>query len=278
VLPEVDGRIFTRAISFKAPAGALLASQFAQTRHEPEPSRVAFVAQLAANWAGLRRKANLEKSLALILSDYPARRGRGGYAIGLDTQASMEAIVEALSVADYDVGETKPPSDLMRALEDSRHRARLPLEEISPPVRRIAAGVHRRGANRLGRARARLRLSRRRLSFLLLRVRQLVIALQPDRGARAARRETYHDAEAPPRHYYVAFYLWLRHRRAIDVLIHLGTHGTLEWLPGKSAMLGEDCAPEAVLGPTPLIYPFIINDPAKPRRPSGAPARSPSAI
>ena len=87
--------------------------------------------------------------------------------------------------------------------------------------------------------------------------------MQPDRGARARRRETYHDADAPPRHFYVAFYLWLRHRRAIDALIHLGTHGTLEWLPGKSAMLGEDCAPEAVLGPTPLIYPFIVNDPGE---------------
>ena len=67
----------------------------------------------------------------------------------------------------------------------------------------------------------------------------------------------------PPRHAYVAFYLWLRHIRKVDALIHLGTHGTLEWLPGKSAMLGEDCAPEAVLGPTPLIYPFIVNDPGE---------------
>ena len=143
VLPEVDGRIFTRAISFKAPAGALLASQFAQTRHAPDPSRIGFVAELAANWAGLRRKANREKSLALILSDYPARRGRGGYAIGLDTQASVEAIVEALSAADYDVGETEPPRDLMRALEDGRHHARLSLDEY----RRLFEGLPREFAN-----------------------------------------------------------------------------------------------------------------------------------
>ena len=101
------------------------------------------------------------------------------------------------------------------------------------------------------------------LHFSCIGTGKLVIALQPDRGARAERRETYHDADAPPRHFYVAFYLWLRHRAPIDALIHLGTHGTLEWLPGKSAMLGEDCAPEVVLGPTPLIYPFIVNDPGE---------------
>ncbi len=263
VLPEVDGRIFTRAISFKAPAGALLASQFAQTRHAPEPSRIAFVAELAANWAGLRRKANREKSLALILSDYPARRGRGGYAIGLDTQASVEAIIEALRAADYDVGESKPPRDLMRALEDGLYSARLSLGDY----RRLFEELPREFANAVrsawGEPEQDLDSRDGAFHFSCFESGKLVIALQPDRGARAQRRETYHDADAPPRHFYVAFYLWLRHRRAIDALIHLGTHGTLEWLPGKSAMLGEDCAPEAVLGPTPLIYPFIVNDPGE---------------
>ena len=263
VLPEVDGRIFTRAISFKAPPGALLASQFAQTRHEPDPSRIAFVAELAANWAGLRRKANREKSLALILSDYPARRGRGGYAIGLDTQASVEAIVGALSAVDYEVGQTKPPRDLMRALEDGRHHARLPLDDY----RRLFEDLPRDFANAVRDAWGEPEQDEAHrdgaFHFSCFESGKLVIALQPDRGARALRRETYHDADAPPRHGYVAFYLWLRHRRAIDALIHLGTHGTLEWLPGKSAMLGEDCAPEAVLGPTPLIYPFIVNDPGE---------------
>ncbi len=96
VLPEVDGRIFTRAISFKEEAPLRLAAEFSETRHAPERSRIDFVAELASNWARLRRKPNQEKSLALILSDYPARRGRGGYAIGLDTEASVHEIVSAL--------------------------------------------------------------------------------------------------------------------------------------------------------------------------------------
>ncbi len=92
---------------------------------------------------------------------------------------------------------------------------------------------------------------------------KLVLAFQPDRGARAERRESYHDCEAAPRHAYVAFYLWLRSTRHIDAMIHLGAHGTLEFLPGKSVMLAADCAPEALLGPTPLVYPFIVNNPGE---------------
>ncbi|MGE0235615.1 MAG: cobaltochelatase subunit CobN [Methylocystis sp.] len=109
--------------------------------------------------------------------------------------------------------------------------------------------------------------------FSCLEAGKLVVALQPDRGARTDRYETYHDIQRPPRHAYVAFYLWLRHVRNIDALIHLGAHGTLEWLPGKSVMLSERCAPEVVLGPTPLIYPFIVNDPgeaAQAKRRTGA--------
>ena len=99
--------------------------------------------------------------------------------------------------------------------------------------------------------------------FSCLEAGKLIVALQPDRGARTERYENYHDVQRPPRHAYVAFYLWLRHVRKIDALIHLGAHGTLEWLPGKSVMLSDACAPEVVLGPTPLIYPFIVNDPGE---------------
>ncbi len=85
----------------------------------------------------------------------------------------------------------------------------------------------------------------------------------PIAGDAAARRADYHDTALPPRHGYIAFYIWLRDVERIDALIHLGTHGTLEWLPGKAVALGASCAPEAVLGPVPVIYPFIVSDPGE---------------
>ncbi|QGM96126.1 cobaltochelatase subunit CobN [Methylocystis parvus] len=302
VLPEVDGRIFTRAISFKETAERG-AAELNEPRHAPDTSRIAFVADLAANWARLRRKPNSEKSLALILSDYPARRGRGGYAIGLDVEASVAEIVAALREADYsldsqpslraegeviqcdNISAAKRPSlfsferkneecrPIIRALEDATHVIDIPVADYRAwlsdlPAEFVATisetwGAPHNDPSVIGDA----------FRFSCIVGGNLLIALQPDRGARTARYETYHDMQRPPRHAYVAFYLWLRHAWKIDALLHLGAHGTLEWLPGKSVMLSETCAPEAVLGPTPLIYPFIVNDPgeaAQAKRRTGA--------
>jgi len=300
VLPEVDGRIFTRAISFKEEAPLRLAAEFSETRHAPERSRIDFVANLALNWARLRLKPSAEKSLALVLSDYPAKRGRGGYAIGLDAQASVNEIVSALQEAGYDVGasptsplrgevasrsdagggdapqyEASPHPGLlrsptlpikgrvMRALEDGYQAIRFPLADYLTLLRALPAAFVASVNDAWGTAQDDPAVVDGAFRFSCLEYGKLVVALQPDRGARTERYETYHDIQRPPRHAYVAFYLWLRHARKIDALIHLGAHGTLEWLPGKSVMLSEACAPEVVLGPTPLVYPFIVNDPGE---------------
>jgi len=263
VLPEVDGRIFTRAISFKVEAPQRRASEFSELRHAPDRSRVDFVADLAANWARLRRTENKDKSLALVPSDYPARRGRGGYAIGLDAQASAFAIVGALKDAGYDLGETAPPQELMRALEDGAHTASVLLEDYLAWFAALPEDFRSRVAAAWGNPSQDPSCREGAFRFSCIELGKIAIALQPDRGTRAERRETYHDVDLAPRHSYVAFYLWLRHVRRIDALVHLGTHGTLEWLPGKSVMLAADCAPEAVLGPTPVVYPFIVNDPGE---------------
>jgi cobaltochelatase CobN len=275
VLPEVDGRIFTRAISFKEEAPLRLAAEFSETRHAPEQSRIDFVADLALNWARLRRKPNKEKSLALILSDYPARRGRGGYAIGLDAEASVHEIVAALIDEGYDIGAARAVCDgrVIRALEDVTHAIDIPLANYRAWIAALPADFVTSVNDAWGAPQDDPAAVDGAFRFSCLEAGKLVVALQPDRGARAERYETYHDIQRPPRHAYVAFYLWLRHARKIDALIHLGAHGTLEWLPGKSVMLSDACAPEAVLGPTPLIYPFIVNDPgeaAQAKRRAGA--------
>ena len=269
VLPEVDGRIFTRAISFKEKAQGFARSEFDAPRHAPEPSRVAFVAALAANWARLRRKPNAEKALALILSDYPARRGRGGYAIGLDAEASAHAIVAALEGAGYDVGGALElhagggELGLIRTLEEGRRFAELSLSRYRALFTELPENFACSVEARWGAPQDDPACVDGVFRFSCIESGKLVLAFQPDRGARTERRESYHDCEAAPRHAYVAFYLWLRSTRHIDAMIHLGAHGTLEFLPGKSVMLAADCAPEALLGPTPLVYPFIVNNPGE---------------
>ena len=96
-----------------------------------------------------------------------------------------------------------------------------------------------------------------------VRLGKLIVAVQPDRGDAFSRKGDYHNLNLPPRHAYVAFYFWLTRKEKVDAIIQLGAHGTLEWLPGKAVALSESCAPEVLLGPTPVIYPFIVNNPGE---------------
>jgi len=151
----------------------------------------------------------------------------------------------------------------MRELEEKAHAISFPLGDYLPLLSTLPASFVATVNDAWGAPQDDPAVVDGAFRFSCLEAGKLIIALQPDRGARTERYESYHDVQRPPRHAYIAYYLWLRHVRKIDALIHLGAHGTLEWLPGKSVMLSETCAPEAVLGPTPLIYPFIVNDPGE---------------
>ncbi|MDR3493552.1 MAG: cobaltochelatase subunit CobN [Ancalomicrobiaceae bacterium] len=266
VLPEIDGRIISTAISFKARLAPDPDFEFSAEVHAPDAAQVSHVADLAAAWVQLRAKPRASRRLAAILSNYPAKAGRTGYAVGLDTAASVRAIAKVLADAGYTVGGL--PEDIIAALEDrsgvaARVTARLGLPEyrelfaaLSKTFRDSVVAAH--GAPEADDA-----VEGGAFALPILRAGRLIVALQPDRGAAAARKSDSHDTNRPPRHAYVAFYLWLRHVEAIDALIHVGTHGTLEWLPGKTVALDAASAPRAVLGPVPIVYPFIVNNPGE---------------
>ena len=91
----------------------------------------------------------------------------------------------------------------------------------------------------------------------------IAVGIQPARGYNIDPAASYHDPDLPPPHNYLAFHAYLRGRFAADAIIHMGKHGNLEWLPGKSLALSEECFPEACLGPLPHLYPFIVNDPGE---------------
>jgi cobaltochelatase CobN len=272
VLPEMDGRMITAAISCKAESPRSAAFEFTRLMHRPIASRVAFVADLAAHWVRLRKTAPAKRRIACILSDYPGRGGREGYAVGLDTPASVTAIANALRGAGYGVRDLPSSDTMMAALTSSvgatlslaAYRAllaALPRDFADPVVRQWGDPAHD------------VAVADGVFVFKLIQSGNLTLALQPDRGARADRKGQYHDTALPPCHAYIAFYLWLRHHIDVHAIVHCGTHGTLEWLPGKSVAMDQSCAPEALLGPTPLIYPFIVNNPgeaAQAKRRTGA--------
>ena len=278
VLPEMDGRIVTAAISCKAESPRSDTLEFSRLLHRPLPSRVAFVADLAVAWLKLRRMPPAARRVALVLSDYPGKLGREAYAVGLDTPASVTAIVADLGAAGYTTGPLPPTADLMRALTTAQASGGLratsfPLADYRARLDALPASFKASLIAHWGDPGDDPSLIDDAYPFRILQAGHIAIALQPDRGRHAARKAEYHDTARPPCHAYVAFYLWLRHHVEIDALVHCGTHGTLEWLPGKPVALDESCAPEALLGPTPLIYPFIVNNPgeaAQAKRRNGA--------
>jgi cobaltochelatase CobN len=264
VLPELDGRLLSRAISFKAEDNFDSRLEFANVRHAPCPDRIAFVARQAARWAALAGTPRFERRLALALSDYPARDGRAGYAVGLDTAESVIQIIKLLRAEGYDTGARDwCAADVEALLAGRADRLEIPLATYATWLKALPPTLQSEIESAWGDAAADPSVKDGAFALPILKAGKLSIFLQPDRGSLHERKSGYHDTSVPPRHTYVALYAWLREQTKIHALIHLGTHGTLEWLPGKALALSNQCWPEAVLGPLPVIYPFIVNNPGE---------------
>ena len=160
-LPEIDGRILTRAISFKEPSPRDAQTEFAAVAHRPLADRVEFTAELARRWASLRRKPPSDKRLACVLPDYPARGGRTGYAVGLDTPASAVVISETLRAAGYDVACGLDAPSLIAALAEGPLQATLTLGRIRGRACFDPGGLPAIFVRRVGQPRRRSRRDRR---------------------------------------------------------------------------------------------------------------------
>ena len=305
-LPEVDGRIMTRAISFKAAGRYDEATQCSIVEPQPEPCRVAFVIDLAANWIKLRRKPAAERKVAIILANYPNRDGRIGNGVGLDTPAGVIEALKAMRAAGYavdDVPESgdaliarllKGPTNALPSTADVqiplpqggggsgwRKRAKafssetvaslsLTLPRVGGGDLALAADDYRELARvpdgvaaRWGSAEQDPHCIDGAFRLPLVQLGNVYVGIQPARGYNIDPVQSYHDPALVPPHNYLAFYTYLREVAGIDAIVHFGKHGNLEWLPGKALALSEACYPEAMLGPLPHLYPFIVNDPGE---------------
>jgi cobaltochelatase CobN len=274
-LPEVDGRIVTRAVSFKGLAYRCPHTEVDVVRYQPDAERIDFVAELSRRWCRLRRIGNGEKKLALVLANYPMSEGRIGNGVGLDTPASVVAILQMLRDEGYRVeevpedggalinrltqGVTNDPGmrDLRPALQS------LALDDYLASFARLPADVRDALNARWGPPERDPTVRRGRFMIAGWRCGRVFVGIQPARTREAGDYASYHDADLVPPHAYLAFYFWLRHVFGIDAIVHVGKHGSLEWLPGKSVALGESCWPDLTLGPMPHLYPFIVNDPGE---------------
>ncbi|AUB34736.1 cobN, cobaltochelatase CobN [Nostoc flagelliforme CCNUN1] len=291
-LPEVDGRIITRAVSFKAVQTRNPHLETDVVIYEPVSDRIEFVAKLAANWAHLRSKPPQERRIALILANYPNRNGRLANGVGLDTPASCVEILQALHQAGYEV--ENPPAqgdELIQRLTDGvtndpEGREWLPVHQsVSwedyqqyfaslPPA--VQQGISERwgighGAWGMGHGKkgdegnnqCPMPNAQCPIPISGIQLGNVFVGIQPARGYDNDPSLNYHAPDLEPTHAYLAFYYWVRECFGADAVVHVGKHGNLEWLPGKSVALSSNCYPEVAFGALPHLYPFIVNDPGE---------------
>ncbi len=252
VMPELDGRLPAPAISFKAAELAIPELQFALPRHVPYAPGIARTADLAAAWARLGGTPRGERRIALVLSDYPGAPGQIGHAVGLDALASTAAILAVLAAAGYHTRHC----DLVAALTVAPPQALLTLAEYRELFAALPAALRVQIIAAWGEPSVPITLR-------LAQCGNIAVCVEPDRGSGLDRKASYHHPDLPPSHAYVGFQLWRRYVFDAHAILHLGAHGAMEWLPGKSVALSETCAPAALLGPTPVIYPYIVNNPGE---------------
>ncbi|TKW78689.1 MAG: cobaltochelatase subunit CobN, partial [Bradyrhizobium icense] len=257
VLPEVDGRLFAGVVSFKSAAERDPDLQFAHLAHRPDDGRVAAVVARVAAWRRLAEKPVSEKRPAIVLSNYPGRPHQIAHAVGLDALASVEALLSDLGAAGFEVeparalGDVLLKRELTWSIADYRAALSCLPHTLQDDLVRAWGAPENDPSCRSS-----------EFHFAAIRCGKAIIAVQPERGDVRNRDADYHDLARTPRHAYVAFYLWLR-QQGIDAVVHMGAHGTLEWLPGKSVALSSSCWPDALIGDLPVIYPFIVNDPGE---------------
>lgn len=261
-MPELDGRIHGRAISFKRQGEHDPLTEFAPVAYAPEPSHVEAVASLAARWVKLRDTPVAKKQVGIVLANYPTKTSRIGNGVGLDTPASVGLFLGAMEEAGYRIGDAPRSSEALMALLLSKaRRERLSLADYQTFFDELPETVRNQVTERWGRAEDDPSVRLDAIELSLHRFGNTLIGIQPARGYNVDPASTYHDPDLVPPHGYLAFYAYLRQHS--DALIQFGKHGNLEWLPGKALALSDACFPTAILGDLPTLYPFIVNDPGE---------------
>jgi cobaltochelatase CobN len=292
-IPEFDGRLISVPFSFKETDADGL------THYVADPERAARVAGTAVAHARLRHTPPGERRIVVMLSAYPTKHARIGNAVGLDTPASVVRLLAAMADQGYDIGPFDGPdalpgvadldgdrlvhaliaaggqdADWLTSEQLSGNPVRIPAAEYRAFFETLPADLRAAMEQHWGPAPGSLFVDGppgddgAAIVFAALRAGNVVVMVQPPRGFGENPIAIYHDPDLPPSHHYLAAYWWLRSDPSsggfgAHALVHVGKHGNLEWLPGKTVGMSASCGPDAALGDLPLIYPFLVNDPGE---------------
>jgi len=227
------------------------------------------------NWLKLRRTDNSLKRVAIIIYNYPPGEHNIGSASYLDVFKSLENILRALREAGYNV-QVLSKDELVKLFQEEGilnspqwrvHSDKLPsitVDEYIQLLRKYVPSTLIEGLIRVwGEPPGKINVVKDRIVIPGIALRNVFIGVQPSRGVHEDSSKLYHSKDIPPHHQYVAFYLWIKDKFNADVIIHLGTHGTLEFMPGKEIGLSGECWPDVLLQDVPHVYIYHVTNPSE---------------
>lgn len=264
-LPEFDG------VVHGVPIAAKHIKEDGQVEYLPIPERICRMVSKAKKWARLRRLPNAEKKVAIIFHNYPPRNSNIGSAVGLDTIESVRRVLRRMKAEGYAVDWVPEDTDAFIRLltANATNDLSAMTEAQAAAAMRVPAARYRAFYDTFGstpkgqmekdwgHAPGKVMLGDDGAILVPGTMDgHIFLTVQAPRGFGMDPAKIYHDPHTAPTHQYEAYYQWIRDVWGADAVIHVGTHGNLEWLPGKGTGLDADSYPDSALGDLPNIYPY----------------------
>nr|MDO8080203.1 magnesium chelatase subunit H [Candidatus Freyarchaeota archaeon] len=239
--------------------------------------RVERIAGRVLKWLDLRRKKNSEKKIAIVLYNYPPGEDNIGNAAYLDVFRSLDKILERLRAENYNVGDSEQAElsefFLSQGLVNSgkwspkkltfQNAITVPADKYREWFKELSEGMRKEVVQEWGEPPGSVMSYNGSLLIPGIKLGNVFVGLQPTRGIHENPEKAYHDRNLPPHHQYIAFYKWLEKEFEANAVIHLGTHGTVEFMKGKEAGMSSECYPDFLIGNIPHLYVYHITNPSE---------------
>ena len=277
--PEFDGALITVPVASREEdetdpvTGALI------SKYRPIPDRCHRVVSLAVNWGRLSRLQNQDKKIAIVFHHYPPRNDRIGCARGLDSFESVKLMLDRMKEDGYGVERTfENGQELAETILGcmtcdqrwltydkmaERCQAFAAEDAYTPWHAALPETTREKQTHDWGKVPGDLFVHQEQMMFPGFVNGNVFVTIQPPRGYFENTDAIYHDMYLSPPHHYLAHYRWIKNVFKAHAVVHVGKHGSLEWLPGKALGLSEECYPDLAIMDLPNIYPYIINDPSE---------------
>jgi cobaltochelatase CobN len=283
-MPEFDGILIAVPIATMALSEPDSLAAAGLVKFEPIPERVEKLVRLSLNWANLNHVPNKEKKVAIIFHNYPPGNDTIGHAFGLDSSVSVLNILRDMKAAGYQMDFLPEKGQelieiIIKGLTNDRRWAsseelaeravaKISGEQYARWFTELPADVREKMKKDWGKPPGKVFSYKGELLVPGIINGNVFIGLQPPRGFLDSPSSIYHSPDLSMSHHYYGYYRWIRDVFKANVVLHIGTHGSLEWLPGKSAGLSKSCFPDITISDLPNVYPYVITNPGE-----GTPAK-----